>query len=1172
MKLDKIFRKPVGRPIEGVIKADDSDHLHDEVDEYVLTNEIEKKLEDFLDAYNNYAGANGAWISGFFGSGKSHLLKMISLLLANDSVDGQPVVESFVAKCHDNKLLQAALRKSGTIPAKSILFNIDQKADVISKSEVDALLAVFVKVFDESCGYYGKQGYIAEFERVLDEDQLLENFKTEFSKLEEKGWEWARMRVNRFAAQIDKAYATVTGQKVVGIIDRYKADYKVSIEDFADQVNDYVRRHDNKDFRLNFFVDEVGQYISEHTKLMTNLQTIAESLATKCKGRAWIIVTAQEDMNTVVGEMGKQQGNDFSKIQARFANRLSLTSKDVAEVIQKRLLAKTEDGAKELGALYDEQVNNFKTIFDFSDGSVQYRNYQGKEHFKDCYPFVPYQFDLFQSSIRNLSDRNAFTGKHSSVGERSMLGVFQDVAKGIANHEVREIATFDMMFEGLRAALKSQIQSAILNAERNLTNPLAIRLLKALFLVKYVREFKPTLRNLCVLMLNHFDADLGDLQKKVEEALNLLENQVYIQRNGELYEYLTDEEKDVEQEIKNTEIDTTDIADELSKIIFDQVIKAKKLRYDDTKQDYGFTRKLDDRVFGRAHELSRLRSNEPNRVCFAALLRLVPDSKKLWIPFRDDVVGESENLMHRLQLVTGKRIVIPTVLDPNARTVDLHDDEAHKILSELVIVEPKGGNQDGYRKLMSETVDWILEAWPQAVHQILNEPVCELRLFYARDFASPTNTRFSPFELYAAADEKRLFGSNAQLCDKLQSCVVDQSILYIDSPSACFTSALGSDLPPCTPKHCITLLGRRPKLVATIEQRVELLEQLKSVGPDADWGSIRYLLHGRTEPPADKLSLITIDQSPWGSLATQLLQASSQSWRAFDEALLDNFNPAEKRSLGIEACVPVNVAHMVSEIDTVSLDLSSLGKNRSACYEIIRGWPLGQEMSLRRIPIFIQGDGILTAITDHTFINTGNVSPPSDIFPDLQLIEDPNGVVASRKLAPTLNSQDILKKLLETSDCHKHWRYIMDQLDTASDPVLKTLLVEAQWLATKSGAAVSPKHVICDDSLASHIAMLKEAGVRLFHQSDLLPDLRTHAQWKRVAVELCPSKSALLRIIGECVRTLPSYRVGASTWQNGRLETLLEVFAGAEDNLPAIGLLATLRNLPGIGIQQLEQS
>ena len=70
------------------------------------------------------------------------------------------------------------------------------------------------------------------------------------------------------------------------------------------------------------------------------------------------------------------------------------------------------------------------------------------------------------------------------------------------------------------------------------------------------------------------------LRKTVEEALNLLEQQTYIQRNGELYEYLTDEEKDVEQEIKNTEVESTDVAAELEKIVFDHVIKNKKIRYD----------------------------------------------------------------------------------------------------------------------------------------------------------------------------------------------------------------------------------------------------------------------------------------------------------------------------------------------------------------------------------------------------------------------------------------------------------------------------------------------------------------------------------------------------------------------------------------------------------------
>ena len=81
MTLKTIFAKPVDRPIEGVIKADDEASLHLEVEEYVLTNEVAKCLETFLHAYNHYEGANGVWISGFFGSGKSHLLKMLALLL-----------------------------------------------------------------------------------------------------------------------------------------------------------------------------------------------------------------------------------------------------------------------------------------------------------------------------------------------------------------------------------------------------------------------------------------------------------------------------------------------------------------------------------------------------------------------------------------------------------------------------------------------------------------------------------------------------------------------------------------------------------------------------------------------------------------------------------------------------------------------------------------------------------------------------------------------------------------------------------------------------------------------------------------------------------------------------------------------------------------------------------
>ncbi len=604
--LKNIFKKPVDRPIEGVIKADDEASLRLEIEEYVLTNEVEKRMELFLDAYNTYVGANGVWVSGFFGSGKSHLLKILALLLENRKIDGVSAIDMFLPKCAENEILCGDLKRAVAIPSKSILFNIDQKADVISKTQIDALLAVFVKVFDETCGYYGKQGHIAQFERDMDSRGLYAEFKVAYQLISGKDWHKGREQALLESQNIAKAYAKATGDpesSALGILDKYRNQYRVSIEDFADQVNAYVELQ-GPGFRLNFFVDEVGQYIAENVKLMTNLQTIAESLATKCRGRAWVIVTAQEDMNAVLGEMGQQQSNDFTKIQARFANRMKLTSADVAEVIQKRLLLKNDEGVQLLTDVYHNQSNNFKTLFDFADGSQTYRNFQDRDHFIHSYPFIPYQFALFQAAIANLSQHNAFEGKHSSVGERSMLGVFQQVAMQIGSHDIGQLATFDLMFEGIRTALKSNIQRAILQSEKHLDGPFAIRLLKTLFLVKYVKEFKPTLRNLCVMMLDGFNQDLPQLRKSVEEALLLLEQQTYIQRNGDLYEYLTDEEKDVEEEIKNTDVETTDVATELEKIVFDHVVKNKKIRYEENGQDYPYSRKLDDRLHGREYELT----------------------------------------------------------------------------------------------------------------------------------------------------------------------------------------------------------------------------------------------------------------------------------------------------------------------------------------------------------------------------------------------------------------------------------------------------------------------------------------------------------------------------------------------------------------------------------------
>jgi hypothetical protein len=601
------FEKDINRPIETVIKADDRDNISTEVAEYVVTDEISKKIRDFFQAYNNYSGANGVWISGFFGSGKSHLLKILSYVLENKQYDGYHSGELFAEKVEKDQMLKADIVNATRIPSESVLFNIDQQAQITSKSDENAILSVFYKVFYDHLGYYGFQPHVAEFEMWLDKEKLYDTFIKEFNSIHSKSWQEAR--VDYYDPQVTEDMAAVLGKinkkeasKYETILDDIEDRHKQSIEDFCNRVNDYIKTKP-KGFRLNFFVDEVGQYISDNTKLMLNLQTIAETLATKTKGHSWILVTSQEDMETVVGDMNKSQQNDFSRIQARFKIKIPLTSANVDEVIEKRLLHKKEKYQNQLEKTHKAHAAHLQSLLSFSEAGVQFKGFKSDKDFANKFPFAAYQFDLFQQCRIALSNHNAFQGKHASVGERSMLSVFQQVIQVIGNKDENALVSFDLMFEGIRNELRGDIQQSLQLGERNLSYPFEIKVLKTLFLVKYFVNFKTTKRNISVLLIDDMNIDLKAHEEKIEKALTVLENQSYIQRNGDIYEFLTDDEKDIEKEIKNTEIDEQAITTLLKEILFDEIIKDNRITYLDNKQSYEFTSKVNGFVMGREKEL-----------------------------------------------------------------------------------------------------------------------------------------------------------------------------------------------------------------------------------------------------------------------------------------------------------------------------------------------------------------------------------------------------------------------------------------------------------------------------------------------------------------------------------------------------------------------------------------
>ena len=607
MKIQELFLKPVDRFIEGVIHADDERYIQTELSEYVVTQDVAKGLGILTERYLSEISSNGVWISGFFGSGKSHLLKILSLCLDSRShSNGVRSADILLPKIKD-EIVRADFRKAASIPSRSILFNIDQKFDGIGGDHAAPILEVFVKVLNELQGYFGKQGYIAKFERDLDLRGEFQPFKETYLRVNGSAWEADREALSTArAAEFGKAYAEHFGVPEVEAfrsMQQTREDYRLSIESFAQMVKDYISRQP-AGFRLNFFVDEVGQFIGQNSKLMLNLQTVAETLGTICNGKAWIFVTSQADLEGVLGAFKGMEAQDITKIMGRFKTQLTLASADVREVIQERLLAKTENEPEALTVIFDREKDNLQTLYRFGDNSVNLKGWRGSDEFCGLYPFHPFQFDLFQRSIQQLSKHGVFTGKYLSVGERSMLAVFQEVAKSIRYEEVGRLATFDLMYDGICASIRGDMQTAIKMAERQLGDGFPIRILKALFLLKWVREFKATARNVAILLIDRPDIDIRAHEKSVLEALTLLESQSYLQRNGDLFEFLTDAEKDIEVEIKNTEIDESQISELLSKVLFADVLRDPKIRYEGNLQDYTYARKLDEETIGRDADIA----------------------------------------------------------------------------------------------------------------------------------------------------------------------------------------------------------------------------------------------------------------------------------------------------------------------------------------------------------------------------------------------------------------------------------------------------------------------------------------------------------------------------------------------------------------------------------------
>ena len=601
MIIKDLFKKDITRPIQGVVTIgnEDEEQKWQELEEYVCTDEITKSFRTFFRRYresiNHPTEKIGVWITGFFGSGKSHFLKILGYILENEEVAGVNAADYFDEKIKDQMVL-ADIKTCAKANNKVVLFNIDSKAKSDSKSRTQAIMDIMLRAFNESVGYCGTSPWVADLERTLDGEGKLQDFIAKFEEYSGRNWVQTRAKalLNRdYIIRALVASRDMSEESAKKFIEDQTKNFTNTTEEFAKIVDAYCTKNKT---RVIFLMDEVGQFIGDNTQLMLNLQTCVEDLGKFCRGQAWVVVTSQQELKAMI-DSTKDKQQDFSKIQGRFDTRLLLSGANADEVIKRRILEKKEIAETPLRALYDANSSKLSNLILFQ-AKPTWSGYKDADDFKNVYPFVSYQFELLQKVFEAIREHGMSEGRHLSQNERSLLSAFQNSAKKAADLDSGILVPFDSFYSTIEEFIDYDIKTVFSNAERRAgLDGFAIRVLRVLFMIKHVKEMPSTIDRLATLMVDNINADKAALKNKIFEALQQLEEETLIQKNGEEYDFLTNAEQDVNKQINNSAYNEGEVQRTIFDIIYDKVLESNKYRYEG-RYDFGLNRYVDSEIKG----------------------------------------------------------------------------------------------------------------------------------------------------------------------------------------------------------------------------------------------------------------------------------------------------------------------------------------------------------------------------------------------------------------------------------------------------------------------------------------------------------------------------------------------------------------------------------------------
>ena len=478
---------------------------------------IKRILETYIDTLARGSESPAAWVSGFFGSGKSHMVKMLRALWTNTPfADGRTPRD--IARLPPS--VADGLKELDTL-ARQKKSHLLAAAGTLSQGEGDSIRKAVLAIVFKACGlpsnfsearaliWLRNEGIEAAVRQTLAKDKR--SLEIELSSLEvstalHEAILAAKPTLARDSFELGDKLESQFGVKGDISQDEFLRTFKIATQQ-AGAAPVFL-----------LVLDELQQYIADSADRAMRVQEVVESLAKTMEGRVLVVATGQSALADTP---------TLSKLLGRFSVPVLLSTSDVEEVLRETVLKKKPSAAQSLAHLFSANGCLGEVSSHLRQSSYEHRR-DDEPVLSASYPILPTRQRLWERVLGSTDT----TG--TGIQLRSQLRLAFDAVKTTAKAPLGSVVGGDFIYDEIRQRLRqaNQISAEIANSIDEMQKKghvLKARALKAVFLLSRVitssaqdTGLKTDAQSIADVLIDDLTADNSALRANVKQALDEL--------------------------------------------------------------------------------------------------------------------------------------------------------------------------------------------------------------------------------------------------------------------------------------------------------------------------------------------------------------------------------------------------------------------------------------------------------------------------------------------------------------------------------------------------------------------------------------------------------------------------------------------------------------------------